>query len=145
MRWTLKKTEPSKWKRWFAWYPVCLHDTGEVAWLETVWRRWVDQREGSNAYEYELDLGETRELPPERLRPHLQEVIFRAKKLGYPVITRIGGGGLDVWVHPDGHQEEVDRYRIAQVLAPYFKRTPETMGEAVCFKPEATNAQSSPV
>lgn len=37
---TMEKIERRQsWRRWFAWHPVLLWDTGETAWLETVWRR----------------------------------------------------------------------------------------------------------
>lgn len=42
MRWTEKaKQDRYAWHDWFAWFPVPLQDTGEVAWLETVRRRCV--------------------------------------------------------------------------------------------------------
>ena len=42
MRWRkAEKQNRYEWHDWFAWFPVQLQDTGEVAWLETVRRRCV--------------------------------------------------------------------------------------------------------
>ena len=40
MRW--KRKDRSAWHSWFCWFPVRLADTGELAWLERVGRRYTD-------------------------------------------------------------------------------------------------------
>jgi hypothetical protein len=132
------------WHKWFAWYPVPLGDTSEIAWLERVWRRVGGSTMNGQNYEYEMYLGEKRQLDPERLCPCLDESLFRAKQLGHPVLHRAKELGVLTWVHPNGRQEDADLSKITQVMAPYFQRTPTTMGEAVCFKPEDANGQSNP-
>lgn len=124
----------SGWKKWFAWYPVPLGDTGEKAWLEYVWRRIGQGSFMGPVYEYELYLGEKRELDSQRLRPCLDESVFRARQLGHPVLHRLkDNGGLLTWVHPNGRQEDADFAKITEVMAPYFQRTPTTMREAVTW------------
>lgn len=46
MRFETTKRHEAKleWRRWFAWYPAFLDDTGQTAWLETVWRRHIERR-----------------------------------------------------------------------------------------------------
>lgn len=81
MRWKPKVNEEPKWHLWFAWYPVGLSDTGEIAWLERVWRMQVHDSGYGTSYEYESYMGEKRELGPERLMPTKEEIHSKNKAI----------------------------------------------------------------
>jgi hypothetical protein len=98
MRWNLK-WHNRQWQRWFAWYPIRLSDSGEYAWLETVWRS-VTQDQCGSYYQYEIDLGETRALDQSRLQPTLEEIQRRACNTNCAVAWC--DQGKDRWVLPNG-------------------------------------------
>lgn len=58
MRWKTRPPRHLVWHQWFAWHPVRLEDTGEIAWFETVFR-WKEVMGGwgdyYTDYRYRLD------------------------------------------------------------------------------------------
>lgn len=59
MIWKYKKKKTPEWRPWFAWKPVPiggypLRDGQKIVWLQIIYRKWIDCREGSNRYNYSL-------------------------------------------------------------------------------------------
>ncbi len=56
MRYTFKERDPTQdcqWRRWFAWYPICLCDGVTWVWLEWVERKAYPDYRGNFFFKYQ--------------------------------------------------------------------------------------------
>lgn len=41
MKWKHKQYTPGDWEGWISWHPVILADTGQISWLDLIWRKQI--------------------------------------------------------------------------------------------------------